>query len=185
MDFHATLAAVTARLDREGCRWAVIGGVAMGFYGWARTTFDIDILVDGCLAERLAALLDDLGYRVDFQWEESTHLVPTRDDRCRLDILHAKRPHTQAMLSRAHRIRVDDSLAVPVVELEDLIGLKVQAMINDPERRRGELVDIRALLEAAAARGGCDMTRVREYFALFSELDELAELSKGLEVALA
>ena len=187
MDFRGTLAALSERFDAHGCRWAVIGGVALGLHGVPRSTVDIDILVDGVFAPTLDELLGDLGYRLEYRWEESSHFAPTRPERCPLDVLHAKRPHSLAMLTRAHRVPVEEGgLAVPVVELEDLIGLKVQALVNDPERRRGETVDIRALLEAAAARGtSVDLVRVREYFALFSEERELEELMRGLEHAFA
>lgn len=42
-----------------------------------------------------------------------------------------------------------------MVQLEDLIGLKVQALVNDHERKPQELVDTRVLLEAAIATGPC------------------------------
>lgn len=186
MDFKGTLAVLGERLDARGCRWAVIGGVALGLHGVPRSTVDIDILVDGSFAPQLDELLGDLGYSLEYRWEESSHFTPTRPERCPLDVLHAKRPHSLGMLTRARRVAIEEGgLAVPVVELEDLIGLKVQALVNDPERRRGETVDIRALLEAAAARGAAvDLGRVREYFALFSEEKELEELLRGLEGAL-
>ena len=186
MDFEATLRVVGQKLDASGCRWAVIGGVAMGVYGVLRTTVDIDLLVDGSCAARLEPLLTEEGYTLSFRWEESSHYTPTRGDRCPLDVLHAHRAHSMGMLARARRRPLaDGAFSLPVVELEDLIGLKVQAMVNDPDRWRGELVDMRALLEAAASRTvKVDMERVREYFALFNEEKQLEELLEGIEDAL-
>jgi predicted nucleotidyltransferase len=186
VNFGETVRAVAGQLDEASCRWVIIGGVALGLYTTPRTTCDVDLLVDGSFASRLPALLCPLGYTVAFAWEESTHLAPTRADRCPLDILHAHRPHSLGMLARAQRFELEPGgLVVPVAEPEDLIGLKVQAMENDPERRRGELVDIRALLESAASTGRrFDLARVREYFALFGEDRELGELMEGLEDAL-
>ncbi len=184
MDFHRTLAEVGTALDAAGCRWAVIGGVALGFYGVTRTTVDVDVLVDGACVARLAEILAPFGYQSTYTWEESSHFKARGETYCPLDVLHAHRPHSLAMLDRARRVTVDESTSVPVVELEDLVGLKVQAMVNDPDRRRGESVDVRALLEAAASRGvSVDLERVREYFALFNEERELEELLDGLESA--
>gem|GEM_PF-146357 len=187
MDFYATLVAVGGRFQERGCAWAVIGGVAMGFYGVVRSTVDVDLLVEGCWAPLLDEMLQDLGYRLVYRWEESSHFAPAAPGRCPLDVLHARRAHTRAMLSRARRLRLEpDGPTVPVVQVEDLIGLKVQAFVNDPERRRGELVDIRALLEAAAERrAGLERGRIEEYFALFGESAELAELVRGVEGAFA
>ncbi len=187
MDFRGTLEVLGRRFGERGCTWAVIGGVAMGLYGVVRTTVDVDILLDGAFAPCLDEMLADVGYRLVYRWEESSHFAPTIPERCPLDVLHARRAHTRAMLARARLVALGaDGPSVPVVAVEDLIGLKVQAMVNDPERRRGELVDIRALLEAAAASGTTlDRRRLEEYFALFGELDELAELVQGVEGAFA
>ncbi|MGD1148468.1 MAG: hypothetical protein ABR961_11020 [Thermoanaerobaculaceae bacterium] len=187
MDFLTTLRDVGACFDALGCRWAVIGALAAGIHGVPRTTVDIDALIDGAIASRLDLLLADLGYTVTFRWEESSHFSSPRPDRCPLDFLHARRPHTLAMLDRAKRVELGGTgLLTPVVEVEDLIGLKVQALVNDPDRRRGELVDIRALFEAAAARGvRLDCKRVWEYFALFGEEREYDELLKGLKDAVS
>ncbi|HUK13185.1 MAG TPA: hypothetical protein VLW17_07765 [Thermoanaerobaculaceae bacterium] len=186
MNFTETLRAVAAKLDASGYGWAVIGGLAVGIYGAPRSTVDIDMLIDGGCAEHLDGMLEGLGYSLVYRWDESSHYTPRVPERCPLDFLHARRPHTRAMLARAHRVELgEDGLLVPVVEMEDLIGLKVQAMVNDPDRRRGELVDIRALLEAAVAtKRHPDMERVREYFGLFGEEAELREIVKGLEDAL-
>ncbi len=187
MNFECTLEDVARCLDGLGCRWAVIGAVAAAIHGVPRTTVDVDVLIDGAFAQRLDGLLLNLGYTVTFRWEESSHYAPTRPRLCPIDFLHAHRAHSLAMLDRAHRVEVGElGLRIPVVEVEDLIGLKVQAMVNDPDRRRGELVDIRALLEASATRGSkLDMARIREYFTLFGEQRELDELMTGLENAFA
>ena len=86
------------------------------------------------------------------------------------------------MLERAERVAVDaKGLVVPVVAAEDLIGLKLQAMINDPDRERQELADIRSLLEVAAAGQPLDGVRLREYFELFARTDLLSRLMEGLD----
>lgn len=187
MNFVSTLRDLGTCFAALECRWAVIGALAAGVHGVPRTTVDVDALIDGAFASRLDVALADLGYSVTFRWEESSHFASGRPDRCPLDFLHARRPHTMAMLARAETVDlVGPDMPIPVVQVEDLIGLKVQAMVNDPDRRRGELVDIRALLEAAAVRGArLDRRRVREFFVIFNEEHEFEELLKGLEDALA
>lgn len=64
-------------------------------------------------------------------------------------------------------------VAVRAITAEGLIGCKLQALVNNPDRAR-DLDDIRALL--LAQRGRLDMDEVREYFALFDRealLDKL------------
>ncbi|PIR15487.1 MAG: hypothetical protein COV48_14120, partial [Elusimicrobia bacterium CG11_big_fil_rev_8_21_14_0_20_64_6] len=64
-------------------------------------------------------------------------------------------------------------LPLRVVRAEDLIGLKVQSLANNPARRHKELADIESLLEM---RKDVDWTRIREYFILFNMADAYAEL---------
>lgn len=72
------------------------------------------------------------------------------------------------MLERAERISVDDSLTLPVVQVEDIIGLKVQALSNAPERATRDWADIQMILEASAELGKIiDRTLLEEYLSLF------------------
>lgn len=187
MDFRGTLLRLTRELDAEGARWALIGGVALGLHGVPRTTFDIDLLVDEDDLAALDRVLGGMACRLEYRWAESSHFAGDDDHTCPpIDVLHARRPGCRGMLARARRIELEpDGPAAPVVEVEDLIGLKVQAMANDPERERQELVDVRAVLEAAALSGRrLDLDRVREYFSLFQRAQQLDELMEGLRDAL-
>lgn len=79
------------------------------------------------------------------------------------DFQHARRVISQDMLARAAPV-VFAGMSIPVLQAEDLIGLKVQAYHNDP-RRLQDQVDIQRLL--AANWGKLDLERVRSYFKLF------------------
>ena len=57
------------------------------------------------------------------------------------------------MLVRAESIPVFDDFRIKVVQIEDQIGLKVQALVNNPGRADRDWLDIRLLLEAAAEQG--------------------------------
>ena len=57
---------------------------------------------------------------------------------------------------------------------EDIVGLKVQALANDPGRERQDLADIDRLAEHFAAE--MDWKRIREYFALFDKLELYDEI---------
>lgn len=84
-------------------------------------------------------------------------------------MLFACRSYTRAMLARA---APRGDFEVPVVEVSDLIGLKVQSSSNDPRRARIDLADIDRLLDLP----GVDLARVREYFRLFDREAQLDEL---------
>jgi hypothetical protein len=63
-----------------------------------------------------------------------------------IDVIHAFRQISLAMLQRAKSYPVfGGTQSVRAVDPEDIIGLKVQAMFNDPTRRSQEVADIERL----------------------------------------
>jgi len=185
VDFGTTLKLISSALPAESGEWAVIGGVAVGLRGCPRTTLDVDILVRRDALPRLDEVLLGHGYELEFRWDETSHYRPPIGPMCAIDALHAHREYALGMLDRAEVIGVGErGLVIPVVETEDLFGLKLQAMVNDPCRERAESADLRALLESAAAsRRPLDRTRLDEYFALFDRSSLLEELLENLDAA--
>jgi predicted nucleotidyltransferase len=56
--FDEVLRTFAELFEREGMRWAVAGGLAMGAWGHARGTHDIDFLVSGDDRQRVIAFAD-------------------------------------------------------------------------------------------------------------------------------
>ena len=79
-----------------------------------------------------------------------------------MDFLLARRKYSRAMLQRAREAPLfDGQLAVRTLLPEDLIGLEVQAIHNDPRNRLPvDACDIQLIL--AQHRDTMDMERVRE-----------------------
>jgi predicted nucleotidyltransferase len=81
------------------------------------------------------------------------------------------------MLKRAESIPVLEGIAIRVVQVEDIIGLKIQASVNNPAREARDWADIRMLLEAAARqRRPVDWELLEDYLALFRLQARLPEL---------
>jgi predicted nucleotidyltransferase len=98
-----------------------------------------------------------------------------------VDFLVARRKYSRAMLKRAREMSVlDGEVTVKALLPEDLIGLKLQAIVNDPINRYGvDVPDIQRLLKLH--RSSMDMNLVREYFRLFEKEDLLDEWLEGLD----
>jgi hypothetical protein len=112
-----------------------------------------------------------LGYERVHQSEDAANYV--RGDEA-LDLHYAHRPTARRLLERAGASATALG-RLRVVSAEGLIGFKLQAMVNAPERGR-DRDDILALLRAG--RGKLDMQEIRSYFELFDRkelLDELIE----------
>ncbi|MFA6287276.1 MAG: nucleotidyl transferase AbiEii/AbiGii toxin family protein [Opitutaceae bacterium] len=81
------------------------------------------------------------------------------------------------MLKRAEAMRVLDDVLIKVVHVEDIVGLKVQALVNNPERAVRDWADIRMMLEAASEQGrSIDWELLGDYLAIFRLETKLPEL---------
>ena len=168
MNFLNDLPKLVAAFDSAGIGYALIGGLAMAVHGVQRTTLDADFIL---LSENLTEcdlLLKELGYMCEFQSENVSHYVSTNRLLVRLDFLHAFRPATLSMLKRAQRLPILENCDIPVVQVEDLIGLKIQASVNDPDRYLGDWNDINMLIDhAAKANKKLDWELVQDYLSVF------------------
>ncbi|WP_328985577.1 nucleotidyl transferase AbiEii/AbiGii toxin family protein [Thiorhodovibrio winogradskyi] len=171
-------------LDRAGVRYALIGGFAMAMRGVQRATVDLDFILmleDLDCAHRI---LRQAGYQRAFHSENVSHYVASQPGLGRIDLLHAFRGPSLSMLARAERLEIAEDVSlpgvrIPVVQVEDIIGLKIQALINDPRREVGDWQDIRLLLETAARMGRkLDWELIEDYLELFG-LESEQERMKG------
>lgn len=81
------------------------------------------------------------------------------------------------MLKRAESLEVFDGVRVKVVQVEDLIGLKIQTLVNNPNRADRDWMDIRMLLDASAEQSArVDWELLADYLEIFRMKDKLSEL---------
>lgn len=154
-------------------RYALIGGFALGAHGAPRATRDLDFLVHNEDMPGVHEFLTGAGYR-RIHHSENVSQYDMGGPWGAIDFIHAFRPLALDMI--AHAVSKDSSLVglpVKVVRPEDLIGLKVQSMANNPARRHKELADIESLLEM---RKDVDWARIREFFVLFGQVESYSEL---------
>lgn len=177
MNFPEVLAEFTRRLDSGHARYALIGGLAMALRGVQRATMDLDFILmldDLPVADRA---LTELGYRREFRSENVSHYRHPDDAWGRIDILHAFRGPSLGMLRRAERLPVGPNLTLPVATIEDIIGLKIQAIANDPARAIADWHDIALMIAAAREeRLTLDWELLEDYLRLFHFEDKLTEL---------
>ncbi|MDZ7754636.1 MAG: hypothetical protein U5S82_24030 [Gammaproteobacteria bacterium] len=177
MDFHSVLKSLVHGFDREDVAYAMMGGFALGLWGVQRATVDLDFLVRKADLPRVHAIMTGMNYHLLHQSENVSQYVSDLRVFGEVDYLHAFREATTHMLARAAtKPLFGGVLEIPVLLPEDLIGLKVQAFVNDPSRSR-DRDDIIALMDRHG--NSMDWTRIEGYFALFERLDLLAELRKA------
>lgn len=172
-DKSKVLGQLARAFQREGIDFALIGAFAMAARGVARATADLDVLAAGERADDVARIMLGFGYRELHRSPDAANYAAHDAQLGRVDFLFARRPYSRAMLERATARPLTKRLQVKVVEVEDIIGLKVQSSSNNPKRLWLDLADIERLLDVHRT---IDMERVREYFRIFGRKAELDEL---------
>jgi DNA repair ATPase RecN len=159
MDIKDTLSLAAEALSECGADFALIGGFALAAHGVVRATQDIDFLVDGKKKSEVHAALQQKGFKLDHRTDEVMHF----SGKGQLDLLFANRELSQKMIQNAVKI---NNFPVPVVRVEDLIGLKIQAYKNEQRRELRDKADIQALMESNAK---INYGLVKQYADLFGE----------------
>ena len=179
MNFERVIRRVVGGLEAEGIHYALIGGFAMSLRGLQRSTMDLDFILmmqDLAKADRV---LRECGYERVFHSENVSHYVSPDRDWGRIDVLHAFRGPTLGMLKRAEILPVLDDMGIKVVHIEDIAGLKVQALVNNPDRATKDWADIRMMLEAAGEqKREIDWELLGDYLSLFQLESKLTELKE-------
>ena len=177
MDLLPAIARLVTRLDQANVRFALIGGWAVALRGVQRTTFDLDFLI--MLSDLATAdeILVSEGFARVFHSPNVSHYERAGSALDRVDILHAFRGPSLSMLDRAERLPLADGIRIPVLRTEDIIGLKIQASVNNPSRALGDWSDIHRLVRHAAETSSpLQWPLIEEYLAIFGLGAKLPEL---------
>ncbi len=159
------LADLAAALDGQSIPWYLFGAQAAIVYGVARLTADVDVTVRAPESQPVAEWLPNLAQHhfqprfTDPAFLAQTRVVPLVHGPTGfpVDLVLAGPGLEEEFLARARRLSVD-GVVVPVVDVSDLVILKVLAA------RPKDLDDVAALLRVQGER--IDDTRVRHVLAL-------------------
>ncbi len=171
MNFKLVLNKIISDFNEQNIRYALIGGIALGAWGVTRATIDLDFLVIREDMRKVHEILRGLGYKKEYRSENVSQYIAQDRMFGEIDFLHAFRAPSLKIIKRAVTKKMfNETLPVKIAGIEDLIGLKIQAMANDESRITRDLGDIESLM--ATNRKNIDWSIIEEYFELF-ELNEL------------
>ena len=175
MNFEKTLTVLIKEFKKQDINYALIGGFAMGILGVPRNTIDIDFIVSSEGTTKVESLMMSLGYKKVFSSENTAQYVSPFEEFGEVDFLHAFRPISLKMLKKANKSKIfDNKLEIKVLRPEDIIGLKIQAIANNPSRLHKDFSDIEELIKMQKI----DWTLIESYFKLFEMRDKFEQLKK-------
>lgn len=177
MDLVISLSRLGRRFDDAGVRYALIGGLAMALRGVQRATFDLDFLLMLSDLETADSILNEEGCIRVFKSDNVSHYQNPAQGGLRVDVLHAFRGPSLGMLERADRMELASGCSAPVLRIEDIVGLKIQALVNNPSRALGDWNDIHRLLRHAGEQAlALEWGLIEDYLEIFKLSDKLIEL---------
>lgn len=159
MNLRSIIKLVHSALDQHSIPHALIGGLALACYGSTRATGDVDLLLREDDKEKVKSILVNLGFSLAF---ESPEVLQFRGIGL-VDVLLARRPISQLILQEA---LTGGPEGMHFVRAEDLIGLKIQAYTNDPNREFQDKADIQFLIRTVTV---LDWPRIKSYADLFAQ----------------
>jgi hypothetical protein len=171
MDFESVTKMILERFEKQQVRCAIIGGFALHAAGFTRATKDIDFLVHYEDMPKVKNILSAAGYELKHESQDAANFIGKLDTLGGMDFIIAHRKYALAMLERSKPHEIVKGSHVNVVVPEDIIGLKVQALSNDPSRYSQDMTDIEWLIRNY--RHKLDLNLLREYFGLFQLTDKL------------
>ena len=175
MEFEKVLEVIIKNFEEEGVRYALIGGFALGVLGVPRATVDLDFLVLKEDLPKVDRIMQRNNYECKYRTENVSQYVSPLKIFGEVDFLHAFRKISSRMLEDAIEKDVfEGRMKIKVLRPEDIIGLKIQAAVNDSERAEREFLDIEALMNHYKERLDWDL--IEEYFSLFEQDDKFKEL---------
>lgn len=175
MDFDKVLSLIVKEFDKEKINYALMGGFAMGIWGIMRSTMDLDFVVEYQAISKVEKIMKKYGYRCVHKTENISQYVSDMRILGEIDFLHAFRKISLSMLKRAKELPIfEGKFKIRVLEPEDIIGLKLQALANNKSREIRDYADIASILDYF--KGKLDWSIIKDYFLLFDKEKKFKEL---------
>jgi hypothetical protein len=172
MNLRATLKLAHSLLVQNKIEHALIGGLALACYGSTRATIDLDLLIH----EENKVSVKNIFLANGFKLVHESVEVLQFSGIGYVDIILARRPLSQKILKDALVGGPED---IRFVKAEDLIGLKIQAYINDQGRELQDKADIQFLIENVTQ---LDWERIKSYADLFSQWEVINEIKNKIKL---
>ncbi len=176
MAYQEVVKKVIRLLVKAKIPYAIVGGLAAGYYGTARSTRDVDVIVtvDRKSAEQLVKFAKTAGFvavkpEVLTLVRVSNRFVMESSDGYRIDFWLAKTNYDKVALKRRRRGRIYGRYAW-IVAPEDLILQKLRA------GRPRDVADVIGVL--IRQRGKLDMEHLQHWAAMLDILGALRKLMR-------
>jgi len=181
VDFKKTLELLLNDFSKNNIRYGLIGGFALGLWGINRTTIDLDFLIHRDDLDKLTEIMKLYEYECVYKTENVSQYVSTIKIFGEIDFIYTRGKISIKMLERAIEMDIfGGKMKIKVLKPEDIIGLKIQALVNNPKREANEYYDIELLINHF--KKDIEWNIIEEYFKIFKLEKKYEEIKKKYEV---
>jgi len=180
VDFKQVLEKLLTAFREQDIRYALMGGFAIGLWGGSRSTVDLDFLVHRDDIQRIHSIVTALSYEIHHKTENVSQYTSSLKVFGGIDFIHAFRDASIEMLKRA----VDKDILGGAIKIrtlipEDIVGLKLQAIYNNPSRENIDMADIETLV--SVNKENLNWELIQQYCSIFGMDDRYRKLREGLK----
>jgi hypothetical protein len=173
MQFEEVLRTFSEFFEKEGIRYALIGGLAIRAWGHVRATQDVDFVVEQAAKTRAVAFCESEGFETLHVSDGYSNHVRGGD---RVDFIYVDAPTAGQIFDASQRREVIAGFQLDVAKPEHLSAMKAIAIKYDPRRGWRDVDDVLFLLRLP----GVDRAFVRDYFVRKGLLDVIDEIEKRI-----
>lgn len=179
MDFKHVLEKLLTAFKEQDIRYALMGGFAMGLWGGSRATVDLDFLAHQGDMPKIHGIVTALGYEIHHKTENVSQYTSPLKVFGGIDFIHAFREASVDMLQRAVEKDIfSGKMKIKILIPEDIIGLKLQAVYNNPTREKIDMPDIELLV--SVNNKNLDWELIEKYCKIFNMEDVCRKLRGDL-----
>ena len=145
------LSLLRRNLEAAGIPHALIGAMALSFYGIPRYTADIDLLSDQRHKSVILQIMAELGFDCFQDTDAFAQFDSEMGAYGKVDFMFVATAEGRTILERA--VLVDDEMLgeTPVVQPTDYAVLKLMSIANNPDRKNHDTADLEAMFKSVAA----------------------------------
>lgn len=126
-------------------RCVLIGGFAVNYYKVSRQTADIDFLITKDDFKKILGLLEEKGFKKDYEQEVFARLIGDEPHLMDLDFMFVDKETLDKIIAQGAQISIAKQQFI-VPSLNHLIALKLHAIKHNPKREYRDLPDIIELI---------------------------------------
>jgi len=146
MNNRSVIELVSTEFKKKKIPCVLIGGFALGFHKFQRTTMDIDFMISEVDLKLAQETLVNVGYK---PYEKGEGLFvrfkSNSEELMDLDLVLVEPETLKEIMNQGIRGKVGN-LELIVPKLEHLIAMKLHAIKNNPHRELNDLLDIVSLM---------------------------------------